>query len=443
MIKYEGWLGNKNTKLNQDDEDALRNKVNEAILDLKKDHEMGVLHYLNLPTQNLDAIEAYEKNISTKIRNILVLGIGGSSLGPRAVYETWVGASTAKRKLYFSENIDSTTYIELVEVLSPADTLVCVITKSGSTIETMAKFWHLFEHFENILGPQGKEHFIAITDPEKGPLRELVGTLGLTSFELPSNVGGRFSVMTSVGLVPLALVGFPIKDFLLGAQKVEESLINKNGAIVRACMDHIAVHEHGFKTTVMMPYLDRYRGFSEWFCQLWGESLAKNKNRIGEDVEISFTPLRALGTVDQHSQLQLFIEGKKDKHVVLIEREFPPGKRVWVPLQKGFPSSLSHLQGKSLFDLLRAEAQGTQAALDRVHVPTTRWLLGDSSESIGAMMMMYMIVTSVVGIYFNINPYDQPGVEFGKRVAHGLLGRAACEEEASIAKDKKAIISDL
>ena len=394
---------------------------------------------------SISNILAFCENIPSSIKNILVLGIGGSSLGPRAVYDAWDGEPT--RRLFFSENVDPVSFQNLMSSLRPQETLVCVTTKSGSTIETMSKFWHLFDHFKSHLGTSAKTHFVAITDPARGPLRSMVDGLGIQSFEVPPQIGGRFSVMSSVGLVPLALIGYPIERFLSGAQLVVEAVDrilqgDRESALFRAIFDHYWAYEKGFENTVMMPYVDSLAGFSEWFCQLWGESLAKDIDLLGVPTDVSLTPLRALGTVDQHSQLQLYVSGRKTKHIVMIENAAKSD--LCVPDADGLPESLAHLSGKSFSEILEAEARGTEAAFKKAGVPISRWVMADNNpETIGALMTIYMVITSVMGDLLEINPYDQPGVEFGKRVAHGLLGKTDCNDEAQIAKKLVPELSDL
>ncbi len=446
MLKYDAWI-KKNDENGPSSEDraAISAKIQKGFSTLKRAHDSNELGYLKLPKRSISELLAYCDAVPDTIKNILVLGIGGSSLGPRAVHEAWLGES--KRRLYFSENVDPESFQRVVNGLLPSETIVCVTTKSGSTIETMSKFWHLFHHYKSELGESAKDHFIAITDPNKGPLRSIVDTLGIQSFEVPAEIGGRFSVLCDVGLVPLALIGFPIDRFLSGAQLVVDAVDrigegNQDSALFRAIFDHYWAYKQGFDVTVMMPYVDALAGFSEWFCQLWGESLAKDTDLSGAPTDVSLTPLRALGTVDQHSQLQLYISGRKTKHIVMIETTQKMG--LSVPDEDGLPASLAHLRATSFSDILEAEARGTQAAFEKAGVPTSRWVLAENNpESVGGLMMIYMVITSVMGDLLNINPYDQPGVEFGKRVAHGLLGKAECLDEAQIALQLIPDFSDL
>ena len=429
MLKYDAWVGSHSE--GDENADALFKRIISSFENLKAKHKSGALGYLNLPEQSLGPFFAFEKTLSTSIEKVLVIGIGGSSLGPRAVYRSW--AEEGKRELLFSENIDPASFVRLVSSLDPIKTMVCVITKSGSTLETMSKFWNLYHRFEAELGERGKDHFVAITDPHKGPLRELVDKLGITSFPVPPEIGGRFSVMCAVGMLPLVLCGYPVERFLSGARDVVVSLnccdVGRPNAIMRAVFDHYMAYQKGYENTVMMPYIDAFEDFSEWFCQLWGESLAKDLTVDGEKSNVSFTPLRALGTVDQHSQLQLYTSGRRTKHIVFIETEARLKDKV--PL--GLPDQLSHLEGKSFSEILFAETRGTQAALNAAGVPTSRWVMDKQGpEEIAKLMMIYMIITSTLGDLYRINPYDQPGVEFGKRVAHGYLGKKGCEEEKEI-----------
>ncbi len=363
----------------------------------------------------------------------VVFGIGGSSLGARAILATATGDLDGL-DTYFSENMDPIEFGRLFDRIDLSRTLFIVITKSGTTIETMSKFWYAWNAMESVAGEHRHKHFIAITDPEKGALRVLAEELGLTSFDVPANVGGRFSVLTAVGLVPLALAGYPIAELMAGARDARDAGLSaapESSAILAAANDHVALHAAGHTATVIMAYSDLLGPLVEWLCQLWGESLGKATTRAGETVEIGLTPIKAVGVVDQHSQLQLYSAGPRDKHVVFVEVE-QFERDVEIPL--GLSGSLSHLSGKSMSSILTAELRGTRAALHQDARPHSTWRMDRiTAANVGAFILAWELITAIVGELWDIDAFDQPGVELGKKISHGLLGREGFADYAALA----------
>lgn len=401
--------------------------------------ESGKLGFLGCPDIDPSPFEGWAGALidSKQFDAQVVIGVGGSSLGARAVLasstEPLEGLET-----YFSENMDPITFGRLFDQLNLERTLFVVVTKSGSTIETMSKFWFAWKRVGEVVGGQRHKHFVAITDPVRGTLRAMANEHGLTTFEVPANVGGRFSVLTAVGLVPLALAGYPIRELLRGARAVRDRAvtpIEQGNPLLGAAADHALLQAEGVTQTVMMAYSDLLGPLVEWFCQLWGESLAKARNRAGEEIEIGLTPIKAIGVVDQHSQLQLYAEGPRDKHIVFVEvRDF--GRDTLVP--DGLPDALSHLNGKSLSTILDAELRGTRAALTQAGRANSTWRFDKiSPENVGGFILAWEFITAIVGELWDINAFDQPGVELGKKIAHGLLGREGFEEFATLAAGER------
>lgn len=404
----------------------------ERLVRAHRDEILGFMNCVDNPVhETLEKTKIFRENFSTQI----VIGIGGSSLGARAVLESWHATPTVET--HFSENIDPESFLSLMESLDLASTVFVVVSKSGTTIETMAKFWIAWSQVVDEVGEDAAgAHFIAITDPEKGAMRPIAESYGFTTFEVPPNVGGRFSVLTSVGLVPLAISGYPIESLLDGAATAREHFLEHSiadNAILRSASDHFELLKTGHSVTVMMVYADRMVGLSEWFAQLWGESLGKAVDRTGATVNTGLTPIRALGVVDQHSQVQLYVEGPTDKHIVFVETQ-RFRRDVSVPGGDAFPQALRHLQGRSLSEILAAEATGTRKALEAAERPTTRWVFDEiSPTNVGYFLMAWEITTGLVGELLNIDAYNQPGVELGKKIAHGLLGRKGFEQWARLA----------
>lgn len=402
--------------------------------------ESGELGFLGCPDIDVSPfIEGAHKITSDdRFTDQVVIGIGGSSLGARAVLGS-VSEELDGLRTHFSENMDPVRFGQLLDSLNLERTLFVVITKSGSTIETMSKFWFVWERMQEVAGEHASKHFVAITDPERGYLRPMARELGFETFSVPPNVGGRFSVLTAVGLVPLALAGYPVQQLMEGARNARDNALNEpvgRNALLRASQDHFLLRELGMTQTVMMAYSEQLYPLAEWFCQLWGESLGKAKTRSGETVETGLTPIRALGVIDQHSQIQLYAEGPRDKHVVFLEVE-QFDRDITIPEAAGLPESIQHLGGKSMQEIMSAELRGTRAALLQAGRPTSTWSFGRvTPAAVGSFILSWEFVTAVVGELLDIDAFNQPGVELGKKIAHGLLGRDGFDEYAALAGEQ-------
>ncbi|MFU8804827.1 MAG: glucose-6-phosphate isomerase, partial [Bradymonadaceae bacterium] len=269
-----------------------------------------------------------------------------------------------------------------------------------------------------------------------GALRDVAGELGLKTFEVPPNVGGRFSVLTAVGFVPLALAGYPVKALLEGARRAREAVMNTEieaNPAARIATEQYVLMQRGIHEMVMMSYTDRLVAMVDWFCQLWAESLGKAVNRQGEEVHVGLTPIKAWGVVDQHSQVQLYMEGPNTKHISFLEVERFE-EDIAVPAQPALPSSLAHLQGRKISEVFKAELVGTRSALQRAGRPTSRWIFESvTPQSLGGFILTWEMVTALMGELLDIDAFDQPGVELGKKIAHGLLGRDGFEDYARMA----------
>ncbi len=404
-----------------------------ALRGLREARESQRLGFFDLPEYDFEPIITWAEEKRRGVEDVVVVGIGGSSLGARAILAT-EAPRERRPNVHFTENVDPITFQRLLNKLDFTRTLVVVITKSGTTIETMSKFAVLWTKLRERLGDGAGERVVAITDPEKGGLRALVDRYGFDDFSVPPNVGGRFSVLTPVGFIPLAFAGYPIGELLQGAAAVRDAGFSpdlETNPIAQAAADNFLLMERGYSQTVMMAYSDALYPLVDWFCQLWGESLGKAMNRRGERVEVGLTPVKALGVVDQHSQLQLYAEGPRDKHIVFVEVDSFPND-VAIPKVDGFPDSLSHLAEKNLSDLMEAELIGTRRALQAAGRPTSRMRLDSiNPRSVGAFIMAWEMITAWMGELLDIDAFDQPGVELGKKIAHGLLGRDGFESWAA------------
>ncbi|PYE56458.1 glucose-6-phosphate isomerase [Deinococcus yavapaiensis] len=366
--------------------------------------------------------------------DVVVLGIGGSSLGGLTLvtalqhpYFNLLGRRSAAR-VHFVDNVDGDVITGLLEVLDPRRTLVNVISKSGTTTETMAAYLSCKAWLSGALGADYKDHIVATTDPEKGILRPLAQREGYETLPVPPTVGGRFSVFSAVGLLPAALGGIDVRALLNGAKRAHDVFAapaSDNDVLKLALVNHLFA-ERGRNINVFMPYSTRLRFLSDWFAQLWAESLGKHRRGDGE--RVGTTPVKAVGTTDQHSQVQLYREGPKDKIVTLVKVE-QADRAATIPNAEPNEPEMSYLGHKPYQTLMNAELVATAHALAEAGQPNvTLTLPRVDAENLGFLMQLLMLQTAVNGELLNINAFDQPGVELGKVLTYALMGRPGFDE---------------
>lgn len=372
---------------------------------------------------------------------LVVIGIGGSALGATALSDALLPplrnelgerARGGFPRLYVLDNPDPDTASALLGRLDPARTLFNVVSKSGTTAETMAQFLVVWQMLESALGAERMgSRLLLTTSPEGGALREIAAEHDLPVLPLPEAVGGRFSVLSPAGLLPAAVAGIGIGSLLDGAAamagRCATSELAANPAGMLATLLHVADTEAGASVQVFMPYADSLRGTAYWVRQLWGESLGKALARDGRRVETGPTPLPALGPADQHSILQLLMEGPRDKVVVFIARE-SCGEDVAIPRLFGDKPALAYLGGHTLQGLLDRERRATAEALRREgRMNLTVAVDRVGARSLGALLMLFQIAVVYAGELYGVDPLDQPGVELGKALTCGLMGRTGYE----------------
>ncbi|HUI71506.1 MAG TPA: glucose-6-phosphate isomerase, partial [Spirochaetia bacterium] len=349
-------------------------------------------------------------------------------------------------RLVVMDNIDPVRIGSYMEALDPKETILNVITKSGDTAETMSEFLIFRKWFTDALGAQAaKDRIVVTTDKSKGALRKIANDEGYASFEVPDGVGGRFSVLTAVGLLPAALLGIDIKGLLAGAASMDRRLgsaeLLENPAYLGASLHHAAWNE-GHTISVMFAYSDQLYLMADWYRQLWAESLGKRKSTDGRIVSVGPTPIKALGVTDQHSQVQLYKEGPNDKvYTFLAVEKFD--RTVSIPSSE--LDAVSYLGGHSLNELLAAEELATEIALWKAGRPVTRITFpAVNAENIGEYYHFLEVQTVASGGLFGIDPLDQPGVEEGKQFAYGIMGRPGFEakrkEVQSIAQGDPSVL---
>lgn len=373
--------------------------------------------------------------------NIVVLGIGGSALGTQAISSVF-GEENHTKKLYVLDNVDPYSIGKVENSINLDKTLFMVISKSGETIETLSQFVYFYEKVKKAdLNPS--EHFIFITDPKKGFLRAFALKYNFKCLEVPEDVGGRFSVLSNVGLAPAYSFGVNIDALLDGANRIDENYLENIFSF--SLFLYLLNTRKSKSIVVMMPYCDRLIAFSQWFSQLWAESLGKKYGKYGEILRIGQTPIVARGVTDQHSQLQLYLEGPKDKVVILLKVKEKLHNTIHVPFLEF--DSINFLDGKTFDDIFEAEYTGTYNALINENIPTISIEIDKlDMKTLGALFYFFELSTAFSGELYEINPFDQPGVELGKKIAFGVLGKKGYEEQLKnikmVDKDKYVLSCD-
>ena len=347
------------------------------------------------------------------------VGIGGSALGTEMLLSA-LGQSR-NVKFTFINNIDPDDLSRKLEDINLHEALIYVVSKSGTTAETVAAMSIIIQKFKNlgITESEYKDYFVFCTDPQKGELKKISRQWDIETLEIPANVGGRFSVLTPVGLFPSLFAGINVLGLLEGAEKTKQYLFDKDKAqdFFELAQWIKALHDEGIQQTVMMPYSSLLREYSSWFVQLWAESLGKDGKGL--------TPIPAFGATDQHSQMQLFMEGPHDKILMILEVEKFHSD---FSLKNDVKSeSFKNLSPFKLSDLMKAELEGTLTALEEnkrhvVHIKLP--ILNE--DSLGQLILFAECLTVIVGEFLQVNPFNQPGVEAGKKYANSWL-KANCK----------------
>ena len=425
-----------------------------ADLNKRKDKPGQWLQWMNLgySEETVWYVKEFASMVEGRFDNILVLGIGGSALGGLAVTEAllkpyWNLLTKEERnnfpRIFFLDNIDPDSINGLLSILDLKKTLVNVITKSGSTAETMAQYMVLKDLLEKELGDDYRKNIVVTTDKNVGILKQLADQEGYKTFIIPDDVGGRFSVFSAVGLLPMALVGLDIDEIINGIKDMDLALknidIHQNIAAQNALIHYLMDTKKGKKLSVMMPYSSRLKYVSDWYVQLWAESLGKEYDRNGNKVNVGPTPIKSVGATDQHSQIQLYNEGPNDKLINFIRvKEFD----TVLEIPKIFEyTGIGYLGGKTINDLINAEADATKVTLSDHSRPTVTITLPKiNGYYMGQLLYMLEVQTAIAGELYNIDTFNQPGVEQAKNYTYALMGRSGYEDSAKQLQEKMATV---
>ncbi|MBN1366405.1 MAG: glucose-6-phosphate isomerase [Dehalococcoidales bacterium] len=417
-------------------------KIIKTIARERKNNKLG---FYNLPSdmESADKIRELADSLRQNCDDLVVLGIGGSALGGKALFNALCHPlhnllPKNKRKaprVFFLDNIDPVMCQAVFGIVNPEKTVTAVVSKSGTTVETISQFLIFRDILERRTGKSASaEKTIVITDDNANPLRTLARKSGYHFLPVPANVGGRYSVLSPVGLFPAAMLDIDIFELMAGARYMAEKCkadnFRQNPAYMAGIIHYIADTKKGLHIAVTMPYCDGLKETAFWFRQIWAESLGKEKDLNGKTVNAGQTPIAALGATDQHSQLQLYAEGPYDKMVTfwVVEK---PGVKVMIP--KIREKEFTYLGGNTLGGLVNIEAQATQLALTEAGRSSMSLTLPEINPfTIGQLLFLLELQTYFTGGLYNINPLDQPGVEAGKRYTKGLLGKPGLKNKADI-----------
>ncbi len=406
-------------------------------------HLLKELHNGGLPFIDMPFRASLERELPETMerfkgfQHMLLLGIGGSALGPRALQKAFYPAQDQPGhegpRLWIADNINAAELEAWLAKLPPRKTMVVAVSKSGGTIETMAQYFIVRDWLIGALGAEWTKQVLIVTDAEEGQLRQEAQEKNLASLPVPRNLGGRYSVLSAVGLVPAYFCGIDWQGLLRGADSVCGPLSNSahhEGQIVETLVGHPAWHlavwareliERQYSQLVFFSYVPAWACLGAWFAQLWAESLGKEGK--------GSMPVPAVGVTDQHSLQQMFLDGPKDKGCLFLTC---PGLPLGPAFGDNLPVKWNYLKGKRFGDLLQAESLGTRMALTGAGVPLVELRMGSSSEeAAGSLIAMLELATLFTGLLLGINPLDQPAVESGKRLANARLGAPGYDGETA------------
>jgi glucose-6-phosphate isomerase len=390
----------------------------------------GKIGFFGIPelSDDLATVRRAAKDVAKSFSDLVVIGIGGSDLGARALIRALGTEGKGIRVHFIGANTDPEEIAALLARVDLRKTALNVISKSGDTIEPMSAFVLLRDKLIRKVGRERhRRHVIATTDPSTGTLRQIADREGYRTLPVPQRIGGRFSALTTVGLFPAACAGIDAAALVRGAKAERDAFARTpagvSGPMLFAGLQHAAYARRGQRVSVLMPYADGLKDMGAWYRQLWAESLGKKRSRSGMVVHHGMTPVAALGATDQHSQIQLYNEGPADKVVTFIEVD---SFRKDFVVPNPFPDleGVAYMAGHTFEEIIHAEREATALSLAKngrpsgtIHIPAI------APGAVGSLMMFFMLATAAAAELLDIDAYDQPGVEEGKKAMYALLGR--------------------
>ena len=430
---------------------SLGKKIKPLISKINKQRKAGETPFRDLPYNKRISrrVNAVVKTLRKECDYLVVLGIGGSALGNialdtalRPFLPNPKDKQSKRPRLFVLDNVDPDQFGSFLDYIKPKlkRTVFNVISKSGRTSETAAQFMIIREMLIDALGKTGyQKRVVATTDANEGTLRKIAETNKLQTLEVPDGVGGRFSVLSAVGLFSAAMCGINISQLLAGARDMNERVsckdFWKNPAAINAAINY-HYYTHGKPISVMMPYSYELKDMADWYRQLWAESLGKKLDLNKRKVWIGPTPGKALGVTDQHSKMQLYREGPNDKLFTFLQvNNF--GRDVKIGSAPDCAPELGFLAGKKMSTLFNNEKKATEYALLESKRPCLTVLFDKvNAYTVGQFIYLFEVTTSFTGALFNINPYDQPAVELGKEATFALMGKEGYEDFAKEIQSK-------
>jgi glucose-6-phosphate isomerase len=390
---------------------------------LRSEVDSGKVGYYHLPdNQNalLESITAYASRqwVSDVMKKIVIVGIGGSLLGTKAVYEM-VGSKSSRKEILFLENVDPVAIESALSQLILDETLFLVVSKSGTTIETVSIAKHIMERFGLLQEPELLQRHIAVITDTGSPLEAFAQKRGMEVFNIPENVGGRFSVLSAVGLLPLHLAGFDVSALLEGAAALRKRLLEKRDAKLLQKAIYYNKEREAHSINILFCYGSSFDAFNRWYVQLWGESLGKLDDG---NSHVGLTPVGLTGAVDQHSFLQLIMDGPPDKTVTFVRVDTFDSDLVIPDICLEGLQSTDYANGRRFEELINAECDATMRSIAEAGIPVDLLVMERLDEyHVGSLLFYYEVLTSLVGILEGVNTYDQPGVERGKKILRSTL----------------------
>ncbi len=425
---------------------ALAPRIARITKSIAEGRKKGEFRFRQLPydADMIDSINREVEHFRDRCDVLIVLGIGGSALGNIALqtalnpytYNLQSDRTRTGPLLFVLDNVDPDVIKSVVDFVTPRlkKTILNVISKSGDTAETAAQFVLFRELLQKKLGKRYTENVLMITDPEKGALRKVTKEEQYRSIDYPAGVGGRFSVLSPVGLFSAGMCGADIEAMMGGAadmdKRCKELDIMANPAAMIAAI-HYLLDQRGKKMSVMMPYSSSLYGLADWYRQLWAESLGKQDGLRQKNLFTGQTPVKALGTTDQHSQVQLYREGPNDKIFTFLEVE-RFDQRPIIPDSLKHVSELEYLAGSTFQKLINSEKAGTEYALLKSGRPTTTVVFPRiSADTLGQFFYLYETAVHYMGELLEIDTFNQPAVELGKKATFAVMGRKGYEALAA------------